>query len=109
MITTAQTRLRTPKQTSSQTAEKTAGQGQQTCHVCQRPDKFDFHVPDDIWAQIVPPEYRNRVVCLGCFDDFAVARGIAYASHLAATLWFAGNGASFKFQVESANPGVRRC
>ena len=50
----------------------------QTCKVCQQPDKFDFHVPDPLWATIVPPEFQNRVVCLGCFDDFAREQGVSY-------------------------------
>ena len=27
---------------------------QQTCKVCGRPDKFNFHVPDAVWEWIVP-------------------------------------------------------
>jgi hypothetical protein len=28
----------------------------QTCKACGRPNKFDFHVPDKVWAAVVPPE-----------------------------------------------------
>jgi len=79
--------------------------GQQTCKVCHRPDKFDFYVPDEIWQAVVPKEYRNRVVCLGCFDDFAAARQVDYATHLAAApLWFAGDAATFEFSVRVVRP-----
>lgn len=74
---------------------------QQTCKVCLRPDKFDFHVPDDVWEAVVPSELRNRVVCLGCFDDFARERQVDYASCLS-VLWFAGDAATFEFRVIAA-------
>ncbi len=63
---------------------------QQTCKVCGAPDKFNFHVPDEIWAAIVPAPYRERVVCLYCFDEFAAERGVNYASAVT-ELWFAGS------------------
>jgi len=72
----------------------------QRCKVCGRIDKFDFHVPDEIWEAIVPLEYRNRVVCLSCFDKFAYHKKINYAPYLT-TLYFAGECAAFRFCVES--------
>jgi len=53
---------------------------QQTCKACGAPDKFDFTVPDNVWSAVVPPSYRNVVVCLYCFDEFAVERGVDYAT-----------------------------
>ena len=76
----------------------------QTCKVCGHRDKFDFHVPDDVWEAVVPPKYRNRVVCLSCFDNFALARQVNYAPHLAISLWFAGDAATFEFRVHTAIP-----
>jgi len=73
----------------------------QTCKVCGAADKFDFHVPDDLWAAIVPPPYRNRVVCLYCFDEFAAERGVDY-SRAVAELCFAGRKASFVFEARFA-------
>lgn len=73
----------------------------QTCKVCGRRDKFDFTVPDDIWEAVVPPTFQNRVVCLACFDAFAREKGISYAQFLH-SLHFAGDKASFSFQVTSA-------
>lgn len=71
----------------------------QTCKVCGRYDKFNFTLPDDIWAAIVPPEYQNRVVCLTCVDDFAARERIDYAQHLAGhPLTFSGDQASFEFK-----------
>ncbi len=78
---------------------------QQTCKVCRRPDKFDFNVPDELWKKIVPEDYTNRVVCLGCFDEFAKQRDLEYA-HDIHTLYFAGEQASFIFSVRSATTGI---
>lgn len=71
----------------------------QTCKACGRRDKFDFHVPDEVWAAVVPPELVNRVVCLACFDQFARQREVSYATHLRA-LYFAGDCGSISFHVE---------
>lgn len=74
---------------------------QQTCRVCGRIDKFDYSIPDDIWSAIVPPQFRNRVVCLCCFDDFAKEQGIDYNDALRGLI-FAGHKACFEFRVEKA-------
>ena len=77
----------------------------QTCKACGYRDKLDFHVPDDLWAQVVPAEYVNRVVCLACFDSFAAERRVDYATRLSLSLWFAGDAATFEFRVSSAISG----
>ena len=77
---------------------------QQTCKACGRADYFDFTVPDDVWEAIVPVSLRNRVVCLGCFDQFARERGVPYAEFVR-TLYFAGEQASFIFRVETSVNG----
>ena len=74
---------------------------QQTCKVCGRPDKFDFHIPDAIWCSIVPEQYQTRVVCLYCFDEFAQATDTRYAAHLS-ELYFAGKRATFHFATKWA-------
>lgn len=74
---------------------------QQTCKVCGRPDKFDFHVPDSVWEAVIPEEFHTKVVCLYCFDEFAKQKGIAYQDALAEELYFAGKQASFIFNVKS--------
>lgn len=71
---------------------------QQTCKVCGRIDKFDFHVPDEIWTRVVPLVYINKVVCLSCFDDFAQRVGVKYADSLQ-RLYFAGSQAYFEMRV----------
>jgi hypothetical protein len=73
----------------------------QTCKACGRPDKFDFSVPDRLWAAVVPPALLERVVCLGCFDEFAREAGVDYSGELT-TLYFAGDQAAFVFRTESA-------
>jgi hypothetical protein len=45
--------------------------------------------------------FRNRVLCLACFDDFARRRQVDYASCLR-TLYFAGDRAVFRFRTVSA-------
>lgn len=74
---------------------------QQTCKACGRPDKFNFDVPDEVWRAAVPAHLHNRVVCLGCFDEYAKKMGVAYAASLS-EVCFAGDGASFLFKVVSA-------
>lgn len=70
---------------------------QQTCKVCGRSDKFNFHVPDDLWARVVPEEFRQRVVCLSCFDGFAATRDVDYGYDVR-TLWFVGDAVTIKFE-----------
>lgn len=70
----------------------------QTCKVCGHRDKFDFHVPDDVWEAVVPPDYQGRVVCLSCFDEFAYQHRVNYAASLH-TLYFVGSRATFVFRA----------
>ena len=72
----------------------------QTCKLCAKADGFDFHVPDDVWASVVPPGLRTRVVCLACFDELARVRGVHYAPHLT-SLYFAGVAAAFELKVSA--------
>jgi hypothetical protein len=65
-------------------------------------DKFDFNVPDELWKKIVPIEYRNQVVCLECFDEFAFEKSVDYSGSIE-ILYFAGNQATFKFQTLAAH------
>lgn len=73
----------------------------QTCKACGQRDKFDFHVPDEVWHAAVPAHLQNRVVCLACFDAFAHERGVAYATSLS-ELCFAGERAALVFKVVAA-------
>jgi hypothetical protein len=77
------------------------GQQRQTCKVCGCSDKFDFHVPDTMWKKVVPRHYQNSVVCLDCFDNFALEKQIDYSRSID-VLYFAGDRAVFKFQKVSA-------
>ena len=77
------------------------GAQRQKCKVCECQDKFDFHVPDNIWKEVVPPRFRNKVVCLSCFDKFAFEKQVDYAESLD-VLYFAGDRAIFKFETVSA-------
>jgi hypothetical protein len=73
----------------------------QICSVCKCTDKFNFHVPDEVWKTTVPRSHQNKVVCLPCFDEFARAGNVDYSEHIKA-LYFAGNQASFRFHTVSA-------
>ena len=72
------------------------------CGAGGRPDKFEYHVPDDIWERVVPTALRNRSVRLVCFDDFAAMRRVNYARHLAVSLRFVGDAATFEFEMRRA-------
>lgn len=74
----------------------------QTCRLCGRPDKFNFHVPDDVWRAAVPAPYVDGVVCLFCFDALAEIRCVAYA-HSLKELWFAGDQANVCFIPKAAD------
>lgn len=69
----------------------------QRCKVCGCRDKFDFHVPDHIWNEVIPGKYRNRVVCLACFDDFASKKKADYSASIK-RLYFAGNNISLRLK-----------
>lgn len=71
----------------------------QRCKVCANADGFDFGVPDDVWAAVVPPKFQSRVVCLSCFDRFAKEKGVDYRDSLQ-HLCFAGDQATFEFVVK---------
>jgi hypothetical protein len=77
------------------------GLKRQTCRVCNCQDKFNFQVPDDVWKKVVPAQYRNKVVCLSCFDELAREEHVDYSESLE-VLYFAGNQATFKFQTVSS-------
>lgn len=70
----------------------------QRCKSCWHADGFDFNVPDEVWAEVVPPKLQNHVVCLRCFDRFAQDKGVDYSRHLT-TLYFAGDQVALELQV----------
>lgn len=47
-----------------------------TCKVCGSLDNCDFKVVDDVWRTTVPIEYRDQIMCIKCFEDFAAERQI---------------------------------
>ena len=73
----------------------------QRCKVCGRRTEIEFHVTDDVWARVIPPPYRNNVVCLRCFDSFASLRNVDYADAIDKELSFDGDKASFTLFVQS--------
>lgn len=73
----------------------------QKCSVCGCEEKFNFHVPDEIWKKAVPQKYQNRVVCLSCFDNFAREENVDYSDSII-DLLFAGDKAAVKFEPKSS-------
>jgi hypothetical protein len=73
----------------------------QHCSVCQCEEKFNFHIPDRVWKRVVPEQYQDCVVCLPCFDNFAREKDVNYSDFIE-DLYFAGDKATVKFEVESA-------
>jgi hypothetical protein len=72
----------------------------QRCKACWHADGFDFNVPTWVWEAVVPPELRDHVVCLSCFDDFAAAAGVDYQDHLGSELYFAGGEVALVLRIE---------
>jgi hypothetical protein len=72
----------------------------QKCSVCRCEEKFNFHVPDEVWKNAVPDEFQNRVVCLACFDEFARRNNVDYSNSIN-ELFFAGDKATVKFEAKS--------
>lgn len=50
--------------------------GRQFCKVCGQTQEVDFVVSDTTWGAVVPCRWGGRVVCLGCFEEFAARQGI---------------------------------
>lgn len=73
----------------------------QRCKACWNADGFDFFVPEEVWAAVVPAALYDHVVCLRCFDRFARERGIDYSRHLNA-IYFAGDQVALELRVISA-------
>ena len=74
----------------------------QTCKACRCADKFNYHVPDSLWAEIVPEQLQQGAVCLECFDKFASEKGKRYADALD-TVYFAGDKAAMELKVVDAH------
>jgi len=75
----------------------------QTCKVCMNRDKFNYNVPDSLWKAVVPEKYQNRVVCLSCFDDFALKKGIEIRGALNTPLYFVGDKVAYEFKLVKSN------
>lgn len=50
------------------------------CKCYGRENPLGFYVPDHIWEAAVPFRYRNRVLCILCFDTLATERGVDWAA-----------------------------
>lgn len=37
------------------------------CAMCNRVSPVGFHVPDEVWAEVVHPRYQHSTICLSCF------------------------------------------
>jgi hypothetical protein len=48
------------------------------CRCCWHPSPVGFDVPNEIWEASVHPEFRDTVLCLGCFARLADERLIEW-------------------------------
>ena len=71
----------------------------QRCKLCGKADGFNFNIDDDVWKQVVPKEYVNRVLCLPCFDCLASLRGVDYSNAIDKEVHFVGRAAYLTFEV----------
>lgn len=59
---------------------KTRRLRREVCKRCFRENPVGFRVPDEVWAAAVPERYRDKVLCIFCFDDFATRRGVDWST-----------------------------
>jgi len=52
------------------------------CKRCWRFNPVGFWVPDEVWQASVPEEFRNKVLCIMCFDEFATENGVDWSDHV---------------------------
>lgn len=52
----------------------------EVCKRCFRENPVGFTVPDEVWAAAVPETYRDKVLCIFCFDELAARRGVDWSS-----------------------------
>jgi cation diffusion facilitator CzcD-associated flavoprotein CzcO len=77
----------------------------QSCKKCGVRDGLSFHVPDRLWAAVVPKQFVSKVLCLACFDKFAAQRGVEYHRSLR-VVYFVGDQASFELRVSRCAKGT---
>lgn len=41
------------------------------CKICNLVNRVGFAVPDKVWNEVVPEDYKEKVVCLECFTLIA--------------------------------------
>lgn len=54
--------------------------GREVCKRCGRENPLGFSVPDEVWERAVPEEYRNKTLCIMCFDNLATYAGVNWAA-----------------------------
>ena len=50
----------------------------ETCKICFHANPIGFRVSDDVWRDVVPNEYLEKVVCISCFTRLADEKFIAW-------------------------------
>ena len=53
-----------------------------SCSRCGQHSKFDYHVDDEFWRNVVPLDEQTGVVCLPCLDLLAEGLGFEVGQHL---------------------------
>lgn len=74
-----------------------------SCKNCFSQSMMDFVVSDEEWNKITSRKFRNEVLCLACFDNFAFQKSFKYEI---LEIHFAGNQNPFSLhslQMEEVN------
>jgi len=46
------------------------------CSICGEVPNFDYCIKDELWDEIVPKDFRRGVICLPCFAELALKKGV---------------------------------
>lgn len=50
----------------------------ETCKRCGRENPLGFNIPDDIWKAAISPQWRDKTLCILCFDELATYAGVKW-------------------------------
>lgn len=80
-----------------------APDSRERCKCCGRANPVGFNVPDEVWQASVPDEFKGRVLCIMCFDQFATERGVDWSAHR--TEWWPVSGVAALLDKEAESHG----
>ena len=68
------------------------------CKCCYKFNPVGYNMPDEIWNKVVPEEFRNKVLCLTCFDYFATENGVDWTKHIE-EVYFVSGAMHIKYEI----------